>query len=128
MKASKGFKGNSSLYTWLCVIAKNEWLNRCKRYGRETPSELIPESLAGESSSVEQKNVMEQEDSFLIHKALHELNEPYKEVFSLRVFGELPFSEIASLFSKIESWARVTHHRARKMIIEKLERDAKYGN
>lgn len=47
--------------------------------------------------------------------------EPYKEVFSLRVFGELPFEKIGRLFEKSSGWARVTYHRARKQIIEYME-------
>ena len=49
------------------------------------------------------------------------LSEPYKEVFSLRVFGELSFSDISDLFGKSESWARVTYHRACKKIREELD-------
>ena len=63
---------------------------------------------------------------FNIHKILHEIKEPYKEVFTLRVFGELSFSDIARLFSKSEEWARVTYHRARKMINEKMREDGYY--
>ncbi len=55
-----------------------------------------------------------------IHKILHELEEPYKEVFTLRVFGELSFLQIGNLFMKTESWARVTYHRAKKKIKERL--------
>ena len=60
---------------------------------------------------------------FAIHKVLHTLDEPYKEVFSLRVFGELPFADIADLFGKTESWARVTYNRAKKSITEQLRKD-----
>ena len=45
----------------------------------------------------------------------------YKEVFSLRTFGELKFSEIGMLFGKSENWARVTYYRARVKIREELE-------
>ncbi len=51
------------------------------------------------------------------------MEEPYKEVFELRVFGELSFAEIASIFRKTDSWARVTYHRARIKIKERLEED-----
>ena len=51
---------------------------------------------------------------------MHELPEPYKEVFTLRVFGELRFGQIADIFGKTESWARVTYHRARMMIMDKM--------
>ena len=56
-----------------------------------------------------------------IHRHLHHLNEPYKEVFMLRVLGELKFQEIAGLFGKSESWAKVTFYRAKDKLIELME-------
>lgn len=56
-----------------------------------------------------------------VHELLHHLDEPYKEVFTLRIFGELSFKQIAKLFNKTESWACVTYHRARHKIIERME-------
>jgi len=61
--------------------------------------------------------------SLHIHRKLHALDEPYREVFTLRVFGQLNFKDIADLFSKTENWARVTFHRAKKMIAEELRKD-----
>ena len=66
------------------------------------------------------QNFSDKETAFQVHKVLHRLAEPYKEVFSLRVFGELSFTTISSLFGKSESWARVTYHRACKKIREEL--------
>lgn len=113
MNAVESFKGNSSLYTWLCAIAKNLWINRCKKQSREIIPENIAEMGQDDQPSIEQQ-VADKETAMHIHKILHNMNEPYKEVFSLRVFGQLSFSEIAKLFSKTESWARVTYHRAKK--------------
>ena len=56
-----------------------------------------------------------------IHKILHDLKEPYKEVFNLRVFGELSFEKIGEIFGKSPGWARVTYFRAKQKITEKLE-------
>ena len=39
MSAKKGFEGQSSLYTWLCSIAKRLWLNKVKKQGREVRDE-----------------------------------------------------------------------------------------
>ena len=64
--------------------------------------------------------VEDKETAFRIHKILHELREPYKEVFSLRFFGELSFQEIGELFQKSEHWACVTYHRAKGMVQERL--------
>ena len=58
-----------------------------------------------------------------VHRIIHEMDEPYKEVFTLKVFGDLSFKDISSLFGKTESWARVTYHRARKKIIEMLRKE-----
>ena len=56
-----------------------------------------------------------------IQKILHDVSEPYKEVFMWRVYAELSFKQIAQIFGKTENWACVTYHRARKMIKERLE-------
>ena len=56
-----------------------------------------------------------------IHRLLHRLPEPYREVFLLRVLGELSFRDLGSLFEKGENWACVTYHRARKKIMEQME-------
>ena len=51
-------------------------------------------------------------------------DEPYKEVFSLRVFGELSFREIGDLFDKNEHWACVTFHRAKTMIQNEIKEES----
>ena len=56
-----------------------------------------------------------------IHKHLHILSEPYKEVFVLKVFAELSYREIADIFEKTESWVRVTYYRAKVKLIERME-------
>ena len=63
----------------------------------------------------------DEESAFQIHRFLHGMDEPYKEVFSLRVFGELPFKKIGAIFGKSSGWARVTFYRAKKQIIEYME-------
>lgn len=118
MTAKKDFLGKSSEYTWLCAIAKNQ----CVDYFRE---EEKKEALPEDDSLVASDNVMDdivnKESSLMIHRILHEMEEPYKEVFELRVFGELSFAEIGLIFTKTENWARVTYHRARLKMKERLD-------
>ncbi len=126
MQSVKGFRGNSSLLTWLCTIAKNLWLNKCKKSNRE----VAEDEWSGEAVSKEkpiERLVVDKEIAKRIHQILHTMDEPYKEVFSLRVFGELPFADIAELFSKTESWARVTFYRGKKEIVEILEKEGLLG-
>ncbi len=78
------------------------------------------EENENDSITFEEK-VIDKEVSFQIHKYLHSMQEPYKEVFNLRIFGELPFDKIGAIFGKSSGWARVTYYRAKNMIIEYME-------
>ena len=114
LRSGPGFAGNSSLYTWLCAIARHTWIDLYRKQGRETSAlSEPPESV---SCTVED-TVVRHDEALELHRLVHQLRDPYKEVFSLRVFGQLSFQEIAGLFEKTESWARVTYYRARKQII-----------
>lgn len=91
--------------------------------------EIIPDKFEQPEIQTHQtveQHLLEKEAAMRVHEVLHNLQEPYKEVFSLRVFGQLSFADIAGLFSKTESWARVTFHRARKMIGEKMRKEGYY--
>ncbi len=111
-----GFKGDCKIGTWLCKIAKNTYFDYVKKHKRQT--ELNPDTASDDDIA---KCFEDSETAYLIHKALHKLKEPYKEVFGLRVLGEMEFSKIAALFGKSESWARVTCYRAKIMIKEELK-------
>ena len=68
-----------------------------------------------------EEQIINRSDAMRIHLLLHNLAEPYKEVFMLRVFGELSFKQIARIFQKTDNWACVTYHRARNKILEQME-------
>ena len=118
LSSKAGYKGKSSELTWLCSIAKNLYYDELRRNQRISS---LGENLHI-SSEVDIEQVVSDSDmAFRIHLVLHKLDEPYKEVFQLRVFGELSFSQIATIFGKTESWARVTYHRARLKIQERMD-------
>ena len=112
------FDGRCKISVWLCQIAKNVYLSMCRKEKFLNPN-ADTESL--QSSDNVEDAFFDKETAFAIHKVLHTLEEPYKEVFSLRTFGELSFRQIAELFGKTETWARVTYHRARLKIKEELK-------
>lgn len=116
MTAKKKFKGNSSELTWLCGIAKHLAMDECRK--NKKFSEL-DETMSKSTVDIE-KTAEDKDTALRIHLILHELKEPYKEVFQLRVFGELSFAQIGIIFNKTENWARVTYHRARLKIQERM--------
>lgn len=117
LKSIDTFRGECKLNVWLCQIAKNTFYTAEKRRQRQVdyPLEMIPSN-----ETVIQK-IYDKETAFQMHKLLHNLEEPYKEVFWMRTFGELSFRDIAYLFGKSESWARVTYHRAKMKIKEEVK-------
>ncbi|MBO4877304.1 MAG: sigma-70 family RNA polymerase sigma factor [Ruminococcus sp.] len=119
MRSVDKFRGDCDVRVWLCQIAKNAFLSQCRKDSRFTGEE-VPETVPDTSVSIED-SLADKERSMAIHQILHDMNDPHKEVFTLRVFGELSFRQIGGLFGKTESWARVTFHRAKLMIISRLE-------
>lgn len=114
MKDIKNFKGNCSVKSWLCQIAKNLYIDQTRKK-KPFPIHEVKEAAA--NTDIEEA-MIDKNQAISIYRILHFLEEPYKEVFTLRVLGELSFKEIADIFQKSESWARVTYHRARLKIRE----------
>lgn len=80
------FDGKCKIFTWLCQIAKNEYFkyyNRAKKYNELYENEQDDYNF--------EKNFVDKETAMEIHLYLHKLQEPYKEIFSLRVFAELSY-------------------------------------
>ena len=116
LKKIDSFRGNCSLRVWLCQIAKNTYYDYLKQQSKFDYS--VEETGHIESMEYDFLSGILSKEA---HMILHNLKEPYKEVFTLRVFGELSFLDIGELFGKSDSWARVTFHRARLMIKEEME-------
>lgn len=123
MSADK-FRGDCAVKTWLCTIARNLWCDHCKKAeNRNLP--LDDFGTLSDGGSFEQR-LEDQAQAMQIHALLHRMDEPYKEVFSLRVFAELSFREIGNVFGNTENWARTTFFRAKKKLIEMLEQEDAY--
>lgn len=118
LKALPKFRGDCDIRTWLCAMGRNCYLSHLRKHNR---SESIEELQIPDPSVPIQEQLEDAEQAMAIHRVLHTLPEPYKEVFSLRVFGQLSFENIGSLFGRTANWACVTYHRARKKIREELE-------
>ncbi len=119
LKAINTFDGSKDIRAWLFTIARNTYYtfyNRQKIYADEKLSET---AVGIQADFTEQ--FADEENAFLLHRFLHDMDEPYKEIFTLRVFGELPFEKIGVLFGKSSGWARVTFYRAKKQILEYME-------
>ncbi len=118
LDALPSFRRQCDIRSWLCTIARNQYLSYLRKHKPSVPIEDI--SISDPSANVEEK-FCDKAQAMAVHKALHNLSEPYKEVFSLRVFGQLSFQDIGGLFGKTANWACVTYHRAKQKIIDAME-------
>ena len=123
LKAVTGFdkfRGDSSVKTWLFSIAKNLYLNHIKRAdNRNLP---IEEDVLPAEEQLEER-IMDSSQALEIHRLVHALEEPYREVFTLRVFAELKFDDIGVIFGKTGNWARVSFYRAKEKIISMMKEE-----
>ncbi|KMZ55031.1 RNA polymerase sigma factor [Dorea sp. D27] len=114
------FRGTCKISVWLCQIAKHSYYAWCRKNKALEPEESLEEYRSRDNVEAA---VVAADERRRIHKILHGLAEPYKEVFTLRVMGELSYRDVGRLFKKSESWARVTYYRAKCMIQERLGGD-----
>lgn len=113
------FEGRCSLYTWLCQIGKNAWIKECKRSRRYSDQSWEELTLPAESPSVESQTITKDEYS-RARKAMLRLEDPYRDVFIMHALGDIKLKEIAAIYGKSESWARVTYFRAKQQIAQEV--------
>ena len=118
MKALPKFRGDCDIRTWLCAMAKNCYLSHLRK---QKPLETIEDLQIPDPYQRLEEQILDRDQAMAIHRVLHDLPDPYKEVFSLRIFGQLSFGDIGSLFGRTANWACVTYHRARQKIKDQME-------
>lgn len=124
IKNSGKFRGECKMSTWLCQIAKYtyyQYLDKKKRHG-EVPLDNMTDT--GIDKQLEQ-SFIENESKLFVYKKIQELQSPMKDVFLLRLTGDLSFKEIGNIFGKTENWARVTYYRGKQILGRELEKDDK---
>lgn len=119
VEVNKDYDGKQDVRAWLFTVARNAYYDHCRRAKHAAPLEDA-ETKAADSPDIAQL-LVDKDAAFTVHQCLHALEEPYKEVFSLRVFGELPFDRIGAIFGHNAAWARVTYYRAKTRIQTMLE-------
>lgn len=112
------FRGDCKPESWLCQIAKNALFRERRRRKRLVPWEP---SRPREGGGDVLESLADREEALTLYRYLHQLEDPYREVFLLRVLGELKFGEIAAIYGRTESWAKVTFYRAKEKLIKRME-------
>ena len=115
-----GFRGESSLRTWLFTIARRLLLDRrraAKRRGEQV--EVQEGDAATEYDPLD--GVVADETQHRLRSALEKLSPTQREVFVLRVSEGMSYAEIADTVGTTEGAARVHYHNAMRTIKELLD-------
>lgn len=129
-KAIKGinkFRNECKINTWLCQIAKNEWRNYLAKEKKIKQISIDDDNyLEGLLIDKSIENHAEERSEIInLYKQIHKLDEKTKEVFYLRIKGELSFKEIGEILGKSEEWARITFYRGKIKLKEEIKNDEK---
>ena len=149
VKCIDRFDGSCHISTWLCAIAKNQFLayqrknpvmdsmddmqgrivlndsgSRTRTIGESGTSETNAQGSNRLSKSAEE-TVMQTFDRIELMKKLHLCPEPFREVLYLRIFGNLSFREIGEIMGKTENWARVTFYRGKEKLRKEMGENEK---
>lgn len=111
------YNGECKITTWLCSIAKHQYLAYLRKHPPHQDLDEMPESVSAVPSA-EQQALDTRNHLDLLHQ-IHRCPEPYREVIYLRAFGNLSFREIGEIMGQSENWARVTFYRGK----ERLRKD-----
>ena len=131
-RAIDNFQGSSSLGTWLHRITVNEALSRLRSQARH-PEESLDELLSefdenGERiepeamTTASTEEILEREGSReLVHRAIDQLPEGYRNVLLLRDIEGYDTNETAALLGVTPGTVKTRLHRARAQLKKTLE-------
>jgi RNA polymerase sigma-70 factor, ECF subfamily len=115
-----GFRGESTLRTWLLTIARRLLLDR-RRARRRRPEEVAIEASDATAGEDPLSALVAQEAEGRVLAAMRGLTPMQREVFTLRVNEGLSYREIADLVGSTEGAARVHYHNAMRAVKEGLD-------
>jgi len=123
-----GFRGESTLATWLSRMVLNECLGRLRKSARR--QNVIPmvasdemEHIQAEEHEAPEKALVRAEMRALLERKLDELPEDFRIVFVLRSVEELSVEEAAATLGIEPATVRSRHFRARSLLRESLARE-----
>ena len=96
----------------------NKFNNECKI---SIDNDFYFEDLIVEKSLDD--NVTEKSELINLYKHIHELDENTREVFYLRIKGELSFKDIGEILNKSESWAKLAFYRGKIKLKEAMKHE-----
>ena len=117
MRGIGAFRGDSTMATWLCAIARRLYFAELRRRKRLT---ALPADDALVSGQDMEREFIRREDRLTFYRQLHTLDEQTREVFYLRLAGDMSFEEIGSVLGRSGAWARTVFYRGKEALKRRM--------
>ena len=119
------FNNECKLNTWLCKIAKNTWIDFLRKEKKFKYFSIDDENFI-ETAILDKSfrdNLDDREEIINLYKNIHKLDADTREVFYLRLKGELTFKEISIILNKSEEWTRLAFYRGKIKLREAMKNE-----
>ena len=119
------FNNECKLNTWLCKIAKNTWIDFLRKEKKFKYFSIDDENFI-ETAFLDKSfkdNLDDREEIINLYKNIHKLDADTREVFYLRLKGELTFKEISIILNKSEEWTRLAFYRGKIKLREAMKNE-----
>jgi RNA polymerase sigma-70 factor (ECF subfamily) len=125
LKSFHRYDGSCSLFTWLAAIAKNTYFKHLRKASQRQNDLFGPDEMTLSATEEDDPAELLQKRAEIeaLRRIVDRLPDKYKDVVVLRIYGDLPFSEIAKFLKISENSAKVLFYRAKNQIREELSHD-----
>lgn len=115
------YRGDAKFSVWLCGIAKRRYYMYLRKQGKVQMLPLEDAPLISPQDI--EKDCLARADKVEFYKALQELPPEAREVFYLRLAGDMTFDEIGAILGRSGNWARGTFYRGKEKLKRRLGED-----
>ena len=120
------FRGDSELFTWLASIAKHAFFSYMRKNKAQLECiniDLVTGVLCEDADRGPEESVQKKMTAERVRTIIRKIPKKYRDVVMLRLYAELPFSQVAAALKISENSAKVIFHRAKKMLTEELKHE-----
>lgn len=133
MRGLATFRGNASLFTWLCQICRNQLVDARRKFARQPPVQSLDELIEQKPSNVVQlsdfRDPLDEcaadSERGAVRRLINKLPTHYAQILELRFGDELTVPEIARHLGISERAAESQLVRARQAFREQWQEQAR---
>lgn len=123
-KSFHRYNGSCDIFTWLAAVAKHTYCKHLRKSkNRSLSLDLAEAEICAQPDNQPERQYIEKEQRQRLRESINRLPDKYRDVAILRIYADLPFSQIACVLKINENSAKVIFYRAKNMIMEDVDNE-----